>query len=474
MSWKSGRSFLKTTVFRLTVWYLGVFAVLTVAVFLVVYLFLALHLGEMKDAELLDKAREFQVLYREHGRDALQAEYEREAETHDTGRVFFRLVSAQGTLLASSDLGRWKGLAAAAPLGAPFPGDRPRFSTFSLRGMPFPARLFSVPVGGGGRIDVGGSLEREELILKRYREIFGAALLVMIGCGGLFGFLLARKAMAGVQRVTDTATGIGRRDLGRRVPLADEGEEINALARAFNGMLERVENLVGEVRQVTDNVAHELRTPVTRIRGMAETTLKGDDDLGEYREMAVSVIGACDDLVEMIGTLLEIAKTDSGTVGLDLAPLDLHGLVVEAVDLFAPMAEDNGVSLRLSGSGEPAEVVGDRRRLQRAVANLLDNAIKYTPAGGDVTAVVEAGVAEVRVAISDTGIGIGAGDLPHVVERFYRCDPSRSSSGTGLGLSLAQAILRAHGGGITAQSSPRGSTFSFSLPAFPSPGPALS
>ncbi len=220
-----------------------------------------------------------------------------------------------------------------------------------------------MPISGGEWIDVGSSLQREELILERYRETFGVALMVMVGCGGLFGFLLARKAMAGVQRVTDTATGIGRNDLGRRVPLTDEGEEINALTRAFNAMLERIEILLGEFRQVTDNVAHELRTPITRIRGMAETTLKGNDDLSEYKETVASVIDGCDDLIEMIGTMLEIAKTDSGTVELNLVPLDVLELVEEAADLFTPMAEDRGINIRLKKPDRTATVIGDRRRL---------------------------------------------------------------------------------------------------------------
>jgi signal transduction histidine kinase len=274
--------------------------------------------------------------------------------------------------------------------------------------------------------------------------------------------------MAGVQRVTDTATQIGRHDLGRRVPLAREGREINALAQAFNAMLERIESLLNELQQITDNVAHELRTPVTRIRGIAETTLKSGDHIDDFREMAATVIDGCDDLTEMVATMLEIAKAESGVAELEIAPLDFCQISAEAVDLFAPMAEDKGVEIHWTQPPRKVTVSADRQRLQRAVANLLDNAVKYTPPGGRVTLTLQADASGARVDITDTGMGIDAEDLPHVFERFYRGDKSRSTPGSGLGLSLARAIVRAHGGEIAVKSTlHQGTTFHILLPSQP-------
>lgn len=465
MFWKSGHSFLRTTTFRLTLWYLGVFSVLSVGVFLVVYVSLDLRLGAQTDDELLDKSREFATLYREHGIQALQAEFAREAQSQGTGRVFFQLLSPRGQSRASSDLSQWRATDISTSTQSMARGQQPSYRTLLLSGHK--VRVLSVPISGGARIEVARSLQREAIILERYRETFGLALVFMVICGGLFGFLLARKAMSGVQRVTDTATGIGRNDLGRRVPLMDEGEEINALARAFNAMLERIEALLQEVRQITDHVAHELRTPITRIRVIAETTLKDGEDIHDYREMAAAVIDGCDDLVEMISTMLEIAKTDSGTVDFDSVPLDLLDIVAEAVDLFTPMAEDKGIDLRLIKSSRPALVRGDRRKIQRMVANLVDNAVKYTPRGGVITVTVKTNAGHASVEISDTGIGISEVDMPHIFDRFYRGDKSRSTSGSGLGLSLARAVIHAHGGDITVQNSKQGTTFAFFLPASP-------
>jgi len=465
MFWKKGRSFLQTTTFRLTLWYLGVFSALSVAVFLVVYISLALRLQNQTDQEILDKSKEFAKLYKDHGLPALQAEFTREAESQGTRQVLFQLLSEEGEVLATSDLSRWTAFGTLRKQDHDAPGDTPAYRTLSFPGHRHKVRLLSMLTSDGNVIEIGSSLQGPEIILERYRETFGTALVVMIVCGGLFGFLLARKAMSGVQRVTDTATQIGRHDLGRRVPPAREGQEINALAQAFNAMLERIASLLNELQQITDNIAHELRTPITRIRGVAETTLKSGAHINEFQEMAATVIDGCDDLIEMIGTMLEIAKADSGVSELDIAPLDYCEIAADAVDLFAPMAEDKGVAIHLVKPSPDLTGGGDRKRLQRAVANLLDNAVKYTPAGGSVTLTVQEEPTGVHLQITDTGMGIDGYDLPHVFERFYRGDKSRSTAGSGLGLSLARAIVRAHGGDITVNSSPQGTTFHIILPS---------
>lgn len=466
---KRGASFLRTTTFRLTLWYLGVFSVLSLAVFVVVYMFLASRLYDQTDNEIMNTAKEFEALYREHGVKALQAEFTREAASRGIGRVFSELISPEGKLLATSDLSQWSGLETAR-LDATAPSeDKASFRTLSLPGHRHKVRVISMPAADGNVIKVGGALAGDEILLERYRETIGTALAIMLVCGGFVGWLLARKAMSGVKRVTETATRIGRHDFfGQRVTLADEGEEISALVHAFNAMLVRIESLLGELQQITDNVAHELRTPITRIRGIAETTLKGSGDIDEYREMAASVIDGSDDLIEMIGTMLEIAKADSGVAELIVAPLDIRIIVEEAAELFTPAAEDRRIAIHLVRPQEPVLALGDRPRLQRVVANLLDNAIKYTPSGGTVTLSVGADAAGVKVEIADTGAGMDENDIPRVFDRFYRGDKSRSTAGGGLGLSLALAIIRAHGGDITVKSTKAGSAFTVLLPGEPS------
>jgi signal transduction histidine kinase len=231
----------------------------------------------------------------------------------------------------------------------------------------------------------------------------------------------------------------------------------------FNRMAERVQTVMQEMRQVNDNIAHDLRSPLTRIRGLAESAVMDRTLCGEGAELAGSIVEECDRLMQLINTLLDIAETEAGVRGLHLEDVDLPELAAQAVELFAGVAEDKGVALDSVASGRPV-ARGDRRKLQRALANLVDNAIKYTPTGGRVMVRVRALGTMAEVAVSDTGPGIPADDLPHLFERFYRGDRARNLPGNGLGLALALAVARAHGGDIDLRSSPDGSTFTVRLP----------
>jgi signal transduction histidine kinase len=231
-------------------------------------------------------------------------------------------------------------------------------------------------------------------------------------------------------------------------------------------MLDRIQILLTEIKEMSDNIAHDLRSPITRIRGTAEVTLTTGKSLSEYESLAASTIEECDRLLDMINTMLMISKTESGVDKLSSEEIDLQDLVREACELFEPTAEDRGVTLSCDVAVR-SHLVGDTRMVQRMLSNLLDNGIKYTPSGGSVKVSVSENEGQVVVSVEDTGYGISPSDLPRVFERFYRSDQSRSQSGIGLGLSLARAIARAHGGEITATSTPnQGSTFTVTLPKF--------
>ncbi len=465
MSSKKKNSFFKTLTLRLTLWYAGLFGVLGLAVFLVVYFSLSANLKERSDKQLLHLATAVESLYDTHGTRAVLAEFQREAHSRGIGRVFFRLLTPRGTTLGTSDMSPWGGLKA---------GDLPTlkltaggvvFRTISIPGDQNKVRVITKRTANGNVIQVGTTLGDNNLLLEKYRETFGTALSILLICGGFVGWLMARRAMSGVQRVSRAASRIGKNDLDLRVAVGNEGQEIDDLARAFNEMLARIEKLVRELKDVSDNIAHDLRSPITRIRGIAETTLTGKQGIGEYQEMAAAVVGESDRLVEMINTMLEIAQTDSGVTELSLKPVDMRQIIDDAADLFLPLAEDKDLDLETSVASAPLIVLGDRAKIQRVIANLLDNAIKFTPAGGKVMVSARADDAEATIMVEDTGPGIPAPDLPHIFGRFYRCDKSRSTPGNGLGLSLALALVHAHNGDITVTSSPgRGSTFTVSLP----------
>jgi heavy metal sensor kinase len=275
---------------------------------------------------------------------------------------------------------------------------------------------------------------------------------------------MARRAVSGVEEITRTAQGISAGTLGKRVPVKGRGDEIDQLAMTFNQMLDRIQTLVTEIRQMGDNIAHDLKSPLTRIRGSAEVTLTTGRSLAEYEGMAAGAIEECDRLLSMINTMLMISRTEAGVEKPAREAIDLAALVREACELFGSPAEDKGLTLRCTVP-EPCGIVGDHRMIQRLIANLLDNAVKYTPAGGQVEVTVSREGGGAVVTVSDTGIGISPADLPRIFDRFYRCDRSRSVAGTGLGLSLARTIARAHGGEITVASRPgEGSVFTVTLP----------
>jgi len=202
------------------------------------------------------------------------------------------------------------------------------------------------------------------------------------------------------------------------------------------------------LHDVTNNIAHDLRSPVTRIRGLAEITLSGEQSLEEYRNMSGAVIEECDSLIGMINTMLEIAETDARVKPLLVEPIDIAEILKDVVELYSPVAEDKEIKVSLRIIDSPLIVAAERSRLQRAVANLLDNALKFTPKGGWVALEARKIDNSAQILISDSGIGIEGDDLPRVWERFYRADSSRTTPGTGLGLSLVQSIVHAHGGSV--------------------------
>ncbi len=462
---KNVTEFPKTLTFRLTLWYTLLFGMLSLVVFLFVYASLAWHLRQHEDQDLTSEVKEFKAIYAETGLWGLHTDISREAKASGIRRVFYLMLSPKGEILASSDLTHWGGDKAFAFLSQALPSDQPIFRTLTFSGHHHKIRMLMVPLSDGNVLVVGKSRRDTDTIMERYRETVGTATLVMIFFGVLLGWSLSRRAMAGVQRVTTTATQIRQGDLSRRVPLRNEGIEIDNLARAFNEMLDSIEAVVQELREVTDNIAHDLRSPVTRMRGIAETTLTGNPDLRDFQEMAATMVEESDRLIEMINTMLEITKTSSGVADLTTTEIEMNRLVMDAAEIFMPLAEEKGVVLKTGIPDSPVTVRGDRPRLQRVLSNLLDNAIKYTPQGGGVEISLDTNGREVRVKVADTGIGIAPQKVEKVFERFYRGDESRSTPGSGLGLSLAQAIVNAHGGRIEVESRVgEGSTFTVVLP----------
>jgi heavy metal sensor kinase len=458
----------RTLSFRLTLWYGLIFSLSSCLAFLFFYMLIATHLRQRMDSRLSEKISEFQAIYNLQGLEEVKADVRLESQAAGEKKFFFRLLYASGVAFSSSNLSYWHQIGIdRKAVNLLYEGHQRVYETLSIPGRPDRVRIAYGIIGGGVVAQVGYSMENDTAFIAIFKKIFLVTMFALTLTAILVGWFMARRALSGVEAVTRTARQISESDLTRRVPIMAHHEEIDRLAVTFNQMLDRIEKLVAGIREMGDNIAHDLKSPVARIRGMAEISMStesaGDNDL----TLAGNTIEECDRLLDMINTMLMISKTDAGATEVAVAPLDMTEVVQRAVALFAPLAEDKGLSMTCE-TPDTLMMEGDLKMLQRAMANLVDNAIKYTPAPGHIhiRAFAECKSTErISVAVKDSGIGIDSADMGKIFDRFFRCDQSRTTGGAGLGLSLASAIARAHGGEIDVRSTiGQGSVFMLNLP----------
>jgi signal transduction histidine kinase len=305
---------------------------------------------------------------------------------------------------------------------------------------------------GGFRLLVGRDLEERErlygIITNAGRWSF--ALVVVLGLAG--GFFVSRRVLSRIDAMTATAQTIMAGDLAGRLPVAGTGDELDRLANHVNAMLDRIVALMHGLSEVSDNIAHDLKTPLTRLRNRCEQALRNAGREGEYRAALESTIEESDELIHTFDALLMIARAESGHARDDMIDFDAAEIARDVSELYEPLADEKGLSLKLDAPGE-APVHGNRELVSQALANLIDNAIKYAgpegkPDGAPAEIRVGAGNDGERIVLSvaDRGPGIPEADRGRVVERFVRLERSRSAPGSGLGLSLAAAVARLHGG----------------------------
>ncbi|HEY2532970.1 MAG TPA: ATP-binding protein [Xanthobacteraceae bacterium] len=366
----------------------------------------------------------------------------------------------------------------AGNVGSLEPGvlDRPGWLETNYRRLEAPegaehrALVQVVQLPGGFRLLVGRDLDERE---RMYGIIANAgqwsfALVIVLGLIG--GFFVSRRVLRRVDAMTETAQTIMAGDLAGRLPVAGTGDELDRLADHLNAMLERIEALMRGLKEVSDNIAHDLKTPLTRLRNRCEQALRGSPSDSNYRAALESTIAESDDLIRTFDALLMIARAESGQARDNMIDFDAAEVARDVGELYEPLADEKGLALKVDAAGA-APVRGNRELVSQALVNLVDNAIKYTRPNGQFNGVpaeivIKAGREGERITLSvaDRGPGIPVGERGRVVERFVRLERSRSEPGSGLGLSLAAAVARLHGGELTLEDNHPGLRSVIALP----------
>lgn len=463
MSSAKAPKFWKLLAFRLTFLYGGALVASAFLCFLISYFLVAHAMQSRTDADLLREGDHCAQSFQQGGLESLKRRINIDAPAIGTNDIFFLAFGADGALLASSNLATWPDI---EPHRPNLHARGSRFADASGTGHHAKLRVLTQSLGGGNILQIGITVQDDVRVIEQARRIVGLMMLGLTGIAVLVGWFMAKRALAGVQQVTSIANKITRgAPLESRVPTSGSGDEVDELASTINQMLARIQALIQDMQATNDNIAHELRSPITRVRGLAETTLTGGSSIENYREMAANTIEECDRLLAIINTMLDIAEAEGGVLKLKILPFDIVAVIREACEFYEPMASDKAIEIRIDAP-ESALVSGDIHKIQRVVANLLDNAIKYTPDRGTILFTVTSSGSHVKFDISNSGPNISPKDLPNIFKRFYRGDASRSGEGNGLGLSLAQAIVIAHGGLIGVRSEPAEfTTFTITLPA---------
>ncbi|HXG20381.1 MAG TPA: HAMP domain-containing sensor histidine kinase [Methylomirabilota bacterium] len=465
MFFASLRRLRHTTGVRLTLWYCGAFMVSTLAVLSVAYFLLASTL-QRKDREAIQlQLQQCLLAYQRGGVAAVENEIA--TQKNQAGKIVFfvRVADQDRHTLSMTIPSKWERFDL-SQLDVEHEGKPQKWMQIPARGEDEVLEVASSRLPDGVLIQVGLSTEEREDVLEDFLGVLAGIVLpvMLVGLGS--GAFFAMRALRPLRALTQTLQSIlSTGQLTARASVRATGDELEELSALFNRMLDRIEVLIVGMRSALDNVAHDLRTPMTRLRGMAEMALQ-EHGRGEGAHAALAnCIEESDRILAMLNTLMDISEAETGAMRLDLQPVRVREVVAQVVDLYADVAEDKGVTVSLA-IPEALCIVADPNRIQQVFANLLDNAIKYTPPHGAVTISGEQHDYQVILTVVDTGMGIAAEDLPRIWDRLYRGDKSRSQRGLGLGLSLVKAVVHAHQGEVTVCSQPGGGAqFSLSFPS---------
>lgn len=444
---------------RVTIWYGLSFLVIATALSAISYFYLSSAVRDNRRI-ILSKLKAVATIAEEYGIDSIGKFENFNVPNYTRRAVFVRVIDSQDRIAFLSTPEIWEEFRTASRSPAVVgiwqyvPSNKDRDVL----------ELMTSSLPGGYLLQAGKEIQDRKEILEHYRDttIAITSSMILIGLAG--GALLAFRALKPVGDLAQTTQAIiTTGDIAARVPETNAGGELEELTRLFNRMLERIEKLINGMRETLDNVAHDLRTPITRFRGLAEVALQ-EQDRSEQREALISCVEESDRILALLNNLMDVSEAETGAMRLNIENVSVASVIRETIDLYEYVAEENNISIAVD-CAPGVQVTGDRARMRQVLANLVDNAIKYSQRGGHIWIKATKQDSDVTIAVRDEGCGIPPEERSRIWDRLHRGDRSRSQPGLGLGLSLVRAIVNAHNGRVEVQSAPgQGAVFMVSFP----------
>ncbi|MCX7634633.1 MAG: ATP-binding protein [Syntrophales bacterium] len=451
---------------RLALWYTAVFFFSALVLFAFAYHSLSSSLKNEDRKTIELKFREYLRAFQEDGLLGVEMRINGERDAGKPVLFFVRIAGPDNKTLLLSLPDQWTGLDP-TQIGGPTIGESSQQIRVKTGEAETVFEIVSFPLAENNVLQIGKDIQAREELLMRFRHVFAGVMIPAILVGLMGGGLVTFRALQPVRHLTQTVRSVvDTGSVETRVPTGKTDDELSELVLLVNRMLERIESLIRGMQESLDSVAHELRTPLARLRSIAENALEADQNLETCREALSDCLEEAERIVKMLNILMDISEARTGVLRLDRKPVDVSALLEELVELYGYVAEERHIHLQ-TDFVRGLMINADPQRMRQALGNLLDNAVKYTPVGGRVAVSAKHEEGRVMVTVQDTGIGIPPEELTKIWDRLYRGGEGRRYQGLGLGLSFVKSIIEVHGGHVDVISRPgSGSTFIVELPAF--------